>query len=247
MTVAGTLAEFLTITGRVAAARSLLNRLLAADTLDDHLRATALYQDGLLAFWQGADCPAPNAVGGPSWLTALLASAASLGRQWPAAQRGPPEGRVGRVAQAREQLVKPHREAAQLLSCATREQVPGELALVAGERGGGAGAVVGQLDQRRPAIGRVWRTPRQAARLEAVDQTGDVPGTDPQGPGQLALDRRALVAEVGQQSGASAGEPATGEVLLHGVGHRHGELKEAPQDLRRTDHLVKCIHDLVGS
>ena len=29
--------------------------LLAADALDDRLRAVALYEDGMLAFWQGAD------------------------------------------------------------------------------------------------------------------------------------------------------------------------------------------------
>jgi hypothetical protein len=55
LAVASTLAEFLTITGHVAAGRSWLDRVLAADTLDDRLRAVALYRDGLLAFWQGAD------------------------------------------------------------------------------------------------------------------------------------------------------------------------------------------------
>jgi hypothetical protein len=55
LAVASTLAEFLTITGRAAAGRDWLGRVLAADALDDRLRAVALYQDGLLAFWQGAD------------------------------------------------------------------------------------------------------------------------------------------------------------------------------------------------
>jgi tetratricopeptide (TPR) repeat protein len=33
----------------------LLGRVLAADALDDRLRAVALYEDGLLASWQGDD------------------------------------------------------------------------------------------------------------------------------------------------------------------------------------------------
>ena len=53
--VAGALAEFLRATGRVATGRAWLDRVLAADALGEHLRAVALYQDGLLAYWQGDD------------------------------------------------------------------------------------------------------------------------------------------------------------------------------------------------
>ena len=48
------LAEFLRITGRVATGREWLHRALAAAAADDRLTAAALYEDGLLAFWQGA-------------------------------------------------------------------------------------------------------------------------------------------------------------------------------------------------
>jgi tetratricopeptide (TPR) repeat protein len=50
-----TLTEFLRISGRVAAGRRWLDRALAAAGPDDHRRAVALYEDGMLAFWQGAD------------------------------------------------------------------------------------------------------------------------------------------------------------------------------------------------
>jgi non-specific serine/threonine protein kinase len=53
--MAGALAEFLRITGRVATGREWLDRALAATAADDRLRAVALYESGLLAFWQGAD------------------------------------------------------------------------------------------------------------------------------------------------------------------------------------------------
>jgi tetratricopeptide (TPR) repeat protein len=53
--LASTLAEFLRITGRVATGRSWLDRALSAATVDDRLRAAALYENGMLAFWQGAD------------------------------------------------------------------------------------------------------------------------------------------------------------------------------------------------
>ena len=53
--MASTLAEFLRITGCVATGRGWLDRALAAAALDDRLRAAALYENGLLAFWQGAD------------------------------------------------------------------------------------------------------------------------------------------------------------------------------------------------
>jgi tetratricopeptide (TPR) repeat protein len=55
LTMASTLAEFLRISGRVATGRAWLDRALAAAALDDRLRAVALYEDGMLAFWQGAD------------------------------------------------------------------------------------------------------------------------------------------------------------------------------------------------
>jgi tetratricopeptide (TPR) repeat protein len=49
------LAEFLRIAGQVATGRALLHRALEADGTDDRQRAVALYEDGMLAFWQGAD------------------------------------------------------------------------------------------------------------------------------------------------------------------------------------------------
>jgi hypothetical protein len=55
LAMAGTLAEFLRITGRVATGRRWLERALSAGALDDRLRAAGLYQSGMLAFWQGAD------------------------------------------------------------------------------------------------------------------------------------------------------------------------------------------------
>ena len=54
LTMACTLAEFLRITGHVATGRAWLERALAAAT-HDRQRAVALYEDGMLAFWQGAD------------------------------------------------------------------------------------------------------------------------------------------------------------------------------------------------
>jgi tetratricopeptide (TPR) repeat protein len=53
--LATTLTEFLQISGRVATGRGWLDRALAAAGPDDHRRAVALYEDGMLAFWQGAD------------------------------------------------------------------------------------------------------------------------------------------------------------------------------------------------
>jgi tetratricopeptide (TPR) repeat protein len=53
--LATTLTEFLRISGRVATGRRWLDRALAAAGPDDHRRAVALYEDGMLAFWQGAD------------------------------------------------------------------------------------------------------------------------------------------------------------------------------------------------
>jgi tetratricopeptide (TPR) repeat protein len=53
--MACTLAEFLRIAGKVATGRAMLHRALAAAGTDDRQRAVALYEDGMLAFWQGAD------------------------------------------------------------------------------------------------------------------------------------------------------------------------------------------------
>jgi hypothetical protein len=53
--LATTLTEFLRISGRVATGRHWLASALAAAGPDDHRRAVALYEDGMLAFWQGAD------------------------------------------------------------------------------------------------------------------------------------------------------------------------------------------------
>jgi tetratricopeptide (TPR) repeat protein len=55
LALASTLAEPLRTTGRVATGRRWLDRALEAAAIDDPLRAVALYQNGLLAFWQGAD------------------------------------------------------------------------------------------------------------------------------------------------------------------------------------------------
>jgi tetratricopeptide (TPR) repeat protein len=55
LTMAGALAEFLRIAGGAATGRALLHRALAAAAPEDHPRAVALYEDGMLAFWQGAD------------------------------------------------------------------------------------------------------------------------------------------------------------------------------------------------
>jgi hypothetical protein len=55
LAMAGTLAELRRIAGRVADGRALLHRALEAATADDRQRAVALYEDGMLAFWQGAD------------------------------------------------------------------------------------------------------------------------------------------------------------------------------------------------
>jgi tetratricopeptide (TPR) repeat protein len=55
LAMASTLAEFLRITSRVATGRSWLDRALSAAALDDRLKAAALQENGLLAFWQGAD------------------------------------------------------------------------------------------------------------------------------------------------------------------------------------------------
>ena len=53
--LATALADLLRITGRVGTGRRWLDRALEAATVDDPLRAVALYENGLLAFWQGAD------------------------------------------------------------------------------------------------------------------------------------------------------------------------------------------------
>ena len=53
--LAATLAEFQRIGGRVATGRDWLDRALAAAAPDDPGRAMALYEQGMLAFWQGAD------------------------------------------------------------------------------------------------------------------------------------------------------------------------------------------------
>jgi hypothetical protein len=58
LAMASTLAEFLRISGRATIARSWLDRALAAAAADDPRRAEALYEDGLLAFWQGANAEA---------------------------------------------------------------------------------------------------------------------------------------------------------------------------------------------
>ena len=56
------LAEFLRISGRVATGRRWLARTLVAGP-DDHRRAVGLYEDGMLAFWQGADEEACSQLG----------------------------------------------------------------------------------------------------------------------------------------------------------------------------------------
>ena len=53
--MAGLLAEFLRLTGQAATGRVWLDRALAAAMVDDRLKAVALYENGTLASWQGAD------------------------------------------------------------------------------------------------------------------------------------------------------------------------------------------------
>ena len=55
LALATALADPLRSTGRIAIGRKWLDRALEAATVDDGLRAVALYENGLLAFWQGAD------------------------------------------------------------------------------------------------------------------------------------------------------------------------------------------------
>jgi hypothetical protein len=59
LAMASTLAEFMRISGRATIARSWLDRALQA-AADDPGRARALYESGLLAFWQGADAEAQS-------------------------------------------------------------------------------------------------------------------------------------------------------------------------------------------
>ncbi|HEX6673767.1 MAG TPA: tetratricopeptide repeat protein [Actinomycetes bacterium] len=63
LAMASAVAEFLRTTGRTAAGRRWLDRALAAAASDDRLRAVALYEDGMLAFWQGADEEACSLIG----------------------------------------------------------------------------------------------------------------------------------------------------------------------------------------
>ena len=55
LALARALADLLRTTGRVATGRRWLDRALEATAIDGRLRAVALYENGLLAFWQGAD------------------------------------------------------------------------------------------------------------------------------------------------------------------------------------------------
>jgi tetratricopeptide (TPR) repeat protein len=55
LAMACALADFLRIAGQVATGRAILHRALTAAGTDDRQRAVALYEDGMLAFWQGAD------------------------------------------------------------------------------------------------------------------------------------------------------------------------------------------------
>jgi tetratricopeptide (TPR) repeat protein len=55
LALASALADLLRTTGRVAIGRRWLDRALKAAAIDGRLRAVALYENGLLAFWQGAD------------------------------------------------------------------------------------------------------------------------------------------------------------------------------------------------
>ncbi len=55
LALASVLADLMRITGRVAIGRRWLDRALEAARADDRLRADALYENGMLAFWQGAD------------------------------------------------------------------------------------------------------------------------------------------------------------------------------------------------
>jgi non-specific serine/threonine protein kinase len=57
------LAEFHRIGGRIATGRDWLERALAAAAPDDPGRALALYEQGMLAFWQGADEDACSLLG----------------------------------------------------------------------------------------------------------------------------------------------------------------------------------------
>ncbi len=47
--------HFWTLTGRIALGRTVIDRALGAGVSNDSLRASALYHEGLLAFWQGDD------------------------------------------------------------------------------------------------------------------------------------------------------------------------------------------------
>jgi tetratricopeptide (TPR) repeat protein len=58
LAMASLLAEFMRISGRATLGRSWLDRALQVAAADDPLRAKALYDEGLLAFWQGSDAEA---------------------------------------------------------------------------------------------------------------------------------------------------------------------------------------------
>jgi tetratricopeptide (TPR) repeat protein len=56
--LAGSLPDFWSATGRVDTGRALLERALGAPAMDEALRGRALFEAGLLAFWQGDDARA---------------------------------------------------------------------------------------------------------------------------------------------------------------------------------------------
>jgi tetratricopeptide (TPR) repeat protein len=58
--MASMLAEFMRISGRATIGRSWLDRALQVAAADDPLRAKAMYEEGLLAFWQGSDAVAQS-------------------------------------------------------------------------------------------------------------------------------------------------------------------------------------------
>jgi tetratricopeptide (TPR) repeat protein len=60
LAMASTLAEFMRISGRATIGRSWLDRALQVAAADDPLRAKVLYEEGLLAFWQGSDAEAQS-------------------------------------------------------------------------------------------------------------------------------------------------------------------------------------------
>ena len=131
------------------------------------------------------------------------------------------------LAEPDEHAVEGGHEAGQVGVSEIREQEGSELLIAGVHRYGGGLALLRELDQRRPPVGRMRTAPHEPVRLEGVHEAGHIAWGALQRLAELPLRQGTLAAQPPEHLSAGARQPALGQPTLHGLGQHQRQLEQA--------------------